>query len=171
MERGSSQMVQDFSRRAQQVVFLARFKAGQKGAKMIDVDHLLQAIVIQDQGAAEVKKFLDIDPADPIEWPGLESPSKSFFSREIASQLLTRLEALSPYSRPVPPSQDMPISSELAQTFGIAVDLHHQLRTKKVESLELLAAALGVQSSSAAKIFIEAGITQATVLEAIEDRK
>ena len=42
-----------FSSRAIQVVFAARYKAGQRGANMIEVGDLLLGMILEDQGMME----------------------------------------------------------------------------------------------------------------------
>jgi hypothetical protein len=43
-------MIDNFSTRARQITFAARFKAGERGAKMIDIDDFLVSMVLEDQG-------------------------------------------------------------------------------------------------------------------------
>jgi hypothetical protein len=43
-------MLDAFSTRARQVVFAARFKAGERGAEAISVDDFLLGLVLEDQG-------------------------------------------------------------------------------------------------------------------------
>src|SRR5215471_17726163 len=46
-------MFDNFSPRARQVVFIARFKAGERGATAIEVDDFIGALVLEDQGMLE----------------------------------------------------------------------------------------------------------------------
>jgi hypothetical protein len=58
-------MIDDFSARARQITFAARFKAGERGAKMIDIDDFLVGLVLEDQGLlveSVFSKVLEIKP-------------------------------------------------------------------------------------------------------------
>ena len=50
-------MFDSFSKRATEVVFAARFKAGERGANMIDIDDLLVGLVLEDQGTLQKAIF------------------------------------------------------------------------------------------------------------------
>jgi hypothetical protein len=50
-------MFDDFSSRSKQIVFAARFKAGERGASMIDTDDFLVGLVLEDQGMLEKEFF------------------------------------------------------------------------------------------------------------------
>jgi hypothetical protein len=43
-------MFEAYSKRGVHVMFVARLKAGERGAEMLDVDDLLTALIIEDQG-------------------------------------------------------------------------------------------------------------------------
>jgi hypothetical protein len=46
-------MFDNFSTRVRQVMFAPRFKAGERGANMIDTDDFLVGLVLEDQGMVE----------------------------------------------------------------------------------------------------------------------
>lgn len=171
-DRGSLAMVQDYSQRAKQVLFIARFKTSKDGASMVDLQHLLEAVVIEDQGGQELSKMFGVDPtAKKIQGQTLESTSTPFFAADVASELLAKIRSLYSYSAPTSTSKDMPLSHELAHALTVAVELKQKTRTEKIEPLHLLAAALGEKSNKVTSIFLDDGITQETVLEAIKDSK
>ncbi|MBZ5689708.1 MAG: Clp protease N-terminal domain-containing protein [Acidobacteriia bacterium] len=171
-DRGSLAMLQDYSQRAKQVLFIARFKTSRDGAYMVDLQHLLEAIVIEDQGGQELSKMFGFDPtAKKIQGHTFESTSTPFFAADLASELLTKIRSFYSYSPPTSTSKDMPLSDELAHALTVAVELRQKTHTDKIEPLHLLAAALGEKSSKATSIFFDAGITQETVLQAIKDGK
>lgn len=43
-------MFHQYSVRAKRVVFLTRLKAGRRGAAALEPDHLVEAVVLEDQG-------------------------------------------------------------------------------------------------------------------------
>ena len=53
-------MFDDFSTRARQLVFAARFKAGERGAAVVDTDDLLLGLVLEDQGLLLKSLFPDV---------------------------------------------------------------------------------------------------------------
>jgi ATP-dependent Clp protease ATP-binding subunit ClpA len=65
----------------------------------------------------------------------------------------------------------MPMSDDVVHVLSVAMKLKQKRQTEKVEPLHLLAAGLGEKSNKAARIFLDAGITQKTVLEAIREGK
>lgn len=171
--RGSlPHMLQYYSQRAKQILFIARFKAGKDGTNAVDLQHLLEAIVIEDQGGQELSKLFGFDPtAQQIQGHTFEFTSTPFFSSEIASQLLTKIRALSSHSQPVATSQDLPISEDLLHALSIALELKRKFQTERVEPLHLLAAGLEDKSSKPTRIFLDAGITREMALEAIRKSK
>ena len=171
-DRESVAMLRDYSQRAKQVLFIARVKTSKDGAHMVDLQHLLEAIVIEDQGAQELSKAFGFDPtAKKIQGHTFESTSTPFFAADIASELLTKIRSFYSYSPPTATSEDMPLSHELAHALTMAAELKQKTGVEKIEPLHLLAAALGEKSSNATNIFFDAGITQEAVLEAIREGK
>jgi len=68
-------------------------------------------------------------------------PGHPFFSPEIASSLLPKLEGILPLkSEPIPLSADMPASPTLKRVFSAAVELAMELHNDQVGPLHLLAA-------------------------------
>ena len=162
-------MFDDYTYRARQVIFIARLKAGNAGAKTIKVDHLVAALVIEDGGPEGMATLLNVDPnlVGRVKVHGVELHPGPFFSPEMASLLLTKIEELFPPSPPVPKSQEMPISSELNHLFGVAQDIKREFQSGSIEPLHLLAAALREPSSGASQVLFDAGITQEKVSGAL----
>jgi len=155
-------MFDAFSTRAKQIVFAARFKAGERGAKMIDVDDLLVGLVLEDQGLEE-NMFPKL-----FEGRGTllnrASSRIPFFSPEIANNLLTKMRDLLPEAQPVGHSTEMPVSPALERVFHASKDFQLQFQQSQTEPLHLLAAILAEESSQGVKLLQEFGITQEKVL-------
>jgi ATP-dependent Clp protease ATP-binding subunit ClpC len=162
-------MLEDYSQRAKRVLFFARLQAGKDGARAIDVDCLLQALIIEDQGGGEeLTRLLGASPlAGTIEGRSIQSRSKPFFSTEVARQLVSRIRELSSPSQPLPTAEDIPMSAEVAHALKVASDLRKEFQAERVGPLHLLAAALQERSKGADRVFPEYGITQERVLEAL----
>ena len=99
-------MLDNFSTRARQLVFAARFKAGERGAAVVDTDDLLVGLVLEDQGLLLKSLFPDVKenafvgkrkPHVPFSQSHL-----AFFSHKLAEDLLTELKKSLPRSEPVP---------------------------------------------------------------------
>jgi ATP-dependent Clp protease ATP-binding subunit ClpC len=170
-ENGPHTMLEQYSQRAKQVVFIARFKAGKDGAHAIGLDHLLEGIIVEDQGREAMFKFLGDDPTT-TQLPGydMKSSPPPFLSPDVASLLLARLNQLSPHAKSVPESQDMPLSVDVVRMSQAALKLADKFHTDKVEPLHLLAAALQEHSSKAVRIFFEYGITEDRVVAELTEK-
>jgi len=150
-----------FSIRAMQTLFAARFKAGQRGANVIEVDDLLFGIVLEDQGMME-----NVLPMAKDSIPELPSPSHSpFFPPATAGDIITRIENLLPQSEPYTHTIEVPLSADLERTFDEAKNLRSMFHHKQIEPLHLLAAVLGQESNQHVKLLRETGITREMVME------
>jgi ATP-dependent Clp protease ATP-binding subunit ClpA len=153
-----------FSTSAMQTLFAARFKAGQRGAHVIDMGDLLFGIVLEDQGMMEDLLSNMHGAQDSIRV--LHSPSHSpFFPPAAAGDILTRIENLLPHSEPYAHTIDVPLSPDLERTFDGANKVRNIFHHKKIEPLHLLAAALSQESSQHTNLLREAGITTEMVME------
>lgn len=146
---------------------MTRVKAGRRGAAALDIEHLVEAIVIEDQG--DMAKALGISDNEfliPVGDPGLK-PSHAFFSRDVASEVLLKLGQAFPQAEPIPTSTDMPLSPALKRIFDAALALTKELGQKEVGPLHLLAAVLSEPSSKAAEFLKDAGVTREAVISAV----
>ena len=158
-----------YSFQAQQVIFLARLKAGERGAGAIDIEDLLAAVLAQDQGA--FPQAVSGLPAHRDSEAQVEpTPRHAFLPADLAQNLQARVEALCTRSKPVSAASDMPMSSRLQHVFAEAAGLRDELEQKEVEPLHLLAAAVGEGSSLAAQVFRDAGITRESVVDALREK-
>jgi ATP-dependent Clp protease ATP-binding subunit ClpA len=152
----------NFSARARQVVFVARFKAGERGATAIDVDDFIHALILEDQGMM-ASTFSNV-----YEGQGTlvnRAPSHvPFFSSEIAQGLLSNLERSLPQSQPVSLTTEIPLSASLETAFDSAKALQTRFQHKQIEPLHLLAAILAEELSRGVKLLQGSGITQENVL-------
>ena len=156
-----------FSISAMQTLFAARFKAGQRGANVIDVGDLLFGIVLEDQGMMENLLSNMHGAQDSVHV--LHFPSHSpFFPPATASDILTRIESLLPPSEPYTHTVEVPLSPDLEHTFDGAKDVRNMFHHKQIEPLHLLAAVLSQESSQQIKPLREAGITREMVMERLK---
>ena len=159
-------MFANYSTRARQIVFLARLKAGQRGAPELEIEDLLAAFIIEDQGGLHeaVSDFHGFpEPAPHVD----PSPRRSYLPTQLARDLLERVGSLSALSEPVSAASDMPISDAVKRAFASASRLRDELKQNRVEPLHLLAAIAEDDSSRAAQALREAGITREEVLKAL----
>jgi len=154
-------MFDNFSLRANRVIFGTRVKAGRRGAEALDVGDLMSAIILEDQ---EMIRELagyegDAEMGHPI---GLQ-PHTPFFSKSSASDLLAALETLLPRSSPIPDSRDMTMTPDLRRIFQSAESGLEELHHKQVDPLHLLAAALELPSRPEVDLLTRAGISEENV--------
>ena len=158
-------MFETFSTYARQVVFLARFKAGRRGANAIGVDDFAVALILEDQGmigtvvAEMIYGDQELGPTLPPE------DHSSFLPAEIAFDLLTKIEGSLPQSEATPLSTETPISSELERVCDAAKNLQYKFQLSQIEPLHLLAAVLTEESSQFTRLLREVGITYDQVLQ------
>lgn len=163
-------MLEDYSLRVHRALFLARLKAGQRGADAIELGDLLVALLIEDQGGFH-KALADFHgrrnstaQADP--WP-----HQPFLPSELANGLLAQVEALCTRSQPVPAASDMPLSEAVKRVFTASASLRDELKQTKVEPLHLLAAVANDQSSRGAEVLRQAGITREKIINAMQQEE
>jgi len=156
-------MFDSFSLRSRQIVFAARFKAGERGANMIDIDDLLVGLVLEDQGMLEKGMFgkLHEGTVHLVNQAPLHIP---FFLPEIANDFLAKIEGILPRSQSVGLSTDIPLSSAIVHAFNSAKDIQARFQHSQIEPLHILAALLTEESSQGVKLLHGSGITQETVL-------
>lgn len=161
-------MLELFSQRARQLIFLARFKAGQRGAAAIEIEDLLVAFIIEDQGEFENAVSSLFPNGKPVVQPGGQ-PHRPFLPPELASGLLPRVQALCAQSQPLPKESDMPLSEDGKAILRLADKLRVELQQSSLEPLHLLAAFLEDKSSRAAQLFRKAGITREKVIQFLRE--
>jgi ATP-dependent Clp protease ATP-binding subunit ClpC len=155
-------MFDAFSERARQIVFAARFKAGERGANLIDVEDFLIGLVLEYQGMLEENLLPKLYDGIPLNKPPSNTP---FFSQEEARNLVTRIAALQTQGKPIGLSTEIPLSSALARVFGSAEVFQDQFRHSQIEPLHLLVAIVSEESSQCASLLQEFGIPPQKVME------
>ena len=149
-------MFDNFSTRARQIVFAARFKAGERGAAVVDTDDYLAGLVLDDQGLLLKSFFPDVGENAFV---GKGLPHVPFFPHKLAEDLLIKLETSLPRSQPVPETTEIPLSSSLERVFDLAKELPPQFRHSHMEPLHFLAAILKEDSGEGAKLLQRSGVT------------
>jgi hypothetical protein len=161
-------VLEDHSPRSKQVLLIAHLQAVNSGAAVIDVDCLLQALVLEDQGTGEWANLLGPPELGAGEREfKIPSPPEPFFTSDEAQQLLTKMRGPSPPLQLLPASRDIPMSPDVSHALLVASDLRKKFHADKVEPLHLLAAALQERSEGSDRIFREHGITHEKILQAL----
>jgi Clp amino terminal domain, pathogenicity island component len=156
-------MFDSFSLRARQILFLARVKAGERGANRIDVDDFLVGLILEDQGMLE-KSVVGQVHEGTVHFVNQAPLHIPFFSPEIANDLLAKIEGILPRSQSVASSTDIPLSSAVAQAFNSAEEIQTRFRHSQLEPLHLLAGLLKEESSPGVKLLQDSGVTREKVL-------
>lgn len=156
-------MFDEFSTRARHVIFTTRLKAGRRGAVALDTNHLIEAIVLEDQD--KLADALGVPPDQLGRRATSESrPTVRFFSAEVATRILERLQTEFPPGTAIPDAVDMPTSDALRRTFDDALKLRMELQHNEVEPSHLLAATLSQDSCQGCAVLRESGIKREDVL-------
>lgn len=155
-----------FSLRSRQIVFAARFAAGERGADIIDVDDLLVGLVLEDQGL--LTDVLSRLHGEPIAFAGSAESHTPFFPQKTAQDLLTRMQKHLPRSRPTSPTTSASVSPALRRVFDSAKAFQSRLQGNHIEPLHLLAAILTEGSSEGAASLQGCGLTCEKVLRALD---
>jgi ATP-dependent Clp protease ATP-binding subunit ClpA len=169
-------MFESFSERARRVVFFSRRLAGRRGAAAIEAEHLIEALILEDQG--DYAKLLPERSAPGTAVQGTR-PHRPFFTAETAAKILHGLEALMPAdAQGLPESVDMPVSETGQRVMlgakELSEELHHEpatpsrIRTGHVEPLHMVAVVLSDDTSAVAEVLKQAGVTKEAVMTAIE---
>lgn len=164
-------MFERFSARSRQVVFAARFKAGERGANTIDVGDLLVGLILEDQGLLLTKQFLSSVFGEEGELLSEVPTHTKFFSSDVAQGLLADLNTNQIQSKPIPTTAELPLSTSLGKAFQSAQVLQVQGQHGEVEPLHLLAAILKEGESQEATLLQRYDITKTSVLLALNDKE
>jgi ATP-dependent Clp protease ATP-binding subunit ClpC len=156
-------MFDRYSERARRIVFLARMKAGRQGAGSIDVKHLIEALVLEDQG--EFAKMMAREGA--VSGGASLAPSRSYFSAAAAGKIMEALETLSSPGDPIPNSVDMPITDPLKEILDATSRLADENNQNTIQPLHILAATIEKDTTGVAQILVDSGLSIEGVLAAI----
>ena len=159
-------MFEFYSERARQILFVGRAESGARGAEMLDVDHLLVSLIMEDQNILS-QAMLKLSP-DSSQLPF--EPHTAFLPAEVAARLLAEIQDTLPRRQSISTAADMPISPALSLVLGVANDLQQKFQSKQVTPLHLLAAVLAGSTKGVLSLR-DAGITQETVIDAVRKEK
>jgi len=153
-----------YSNRALAVNFLAHVKARLRGSATAEIEDLILSIIIEDQGGdlEELRKA----PGIGVDVGYVPLPHPPFLPPALANDLRARMEAACRRSTPLPPEATRGLSGGVTHIFEVADLLREALQQSKLEPLHLLAAIVCVESSPAAQVLRDAGITRDGVLRA-----
>jgi len=153
-----------FSLRAIQVVMAARYKAGQRGAKMIEVGDLVLGIVLEDNSMmGTLFSNIDEEQRTASVFPIPSHPP--FFPAETASELLTGIQNLLPQFEPIATTIEVPLSLGIVHVFDGAKEMESMFHHKQIHPLHLLEAVLTQDLGTLGKLLQEVGITKELVVE------
>jgi ATP-dependent Clp protease ATP-binding subunit ClpA len=153
-----------YSKRTMSVHFLARLRARTRGAETVEVEDLLTALIIEDQG--RFLEALSSVPGVGVDVSYLPRPHPPALPADLASDLLAQLEELCNRSQPLPPDSVIPMSAGASRAVAVAGLLRDALQQSEIEPLHLLAAIVGADPGRGAQVFRDAGITAGRTLEA-----
>jgi ATP-dependent Clp protease ATP-binding subunit ClpC len=157
-------MFERYSDRAKRIIFLARMKAGQRGAGSIDVKHVIEALVLEDQG--EFAKMMP-NAGAARRGPSL-APSRSYLSAASAANFLEALDGLSSAGEPIPTSTDMPITDALKSILDATIALTDETHRSTIQPLDILAATIEEDTTGVAQILVDSGLSSEDVVAAIK---
>jgi ATP-dependent Clp protease ATP-binding subunit ClpA len=169
-------MFETLSERSGRIVFLSRKLAGRRGATAIEVEDLIEALVIEDQGDFLAAASENTAPGAAI--PVMET-HQPFFTAETAAKIQRELAPLKlPKGERLPDSADMAISEAMKHLLEAAKQLSEEISHEPttpsrvhmgyVEPLHLLVAALSDEKSEVAEVLKQAGLTQQQVSATIQ---
>ena len=158
-------MFENFSERARRIIFFSRRGAGQRGARAISVEDLIEAFVLEDQG--DLAKTFSESMGYPADTAPVIADNRPFLTAETAAEILRRLAPLLQNNEPIPDFVDMELSPALNHVLRSVTELGKGLHPREVEPLHLLAAALSAEPCAASDAVRQAGITQEAVAAAI----
>ena len=140
-------MFESFSERARRVVFYSRRLAGRRGASAIEAEHLIEALILEDQG--DYARLLPEGRAGTAV-QGMR-PHRPFFTAETAAKIQRGLEPLIPANaQGLPESVDMPVSETGQRVILGAKELSEELRHEPTTPSRMIACPSGDPTSSSA---------------------
>jgi hypothetical protein len=150
------------------VIFVARLKAGQRGASAIEVEDLLVGVIVENQGMLK-DTIRDLHPERDRKqfWSSsMRETHTPFLPPKIAAPLLTKIGSVLPRSEAVPPSKEMSVSADLESVLVATEGMRRELNHRETGPLHLLAAALE-KPSQTVNLLGEAGIDREKVMDAL----
>jgi len=160
-------MFEPYSNRAIRVFFTARHLAGYSGSEGIRTEHLILAMIYEDQSRLG-EAMEDYLPDFEGSWQQSSPMRTAFFAPEVAARLIQDFKILIGTGEPLPSHIDMPLTLDARRMIDAAHELAVTHGAKLVLPLQLLAAALGGTESQSNAILRAAGIEIEAVQKAIQ---
>jgi ClpA/ClpB-like protein len=159
-------MFEQYSKRALEVIFAARLKAGERGSGAIDVGDLVVGLVLEDQGKMADLLSLELPQSGVV--IGLDA-HPPFIQPEAADRLLLSVDNILTHSTPVSTSVDLPVIAGLQAVFKVAEEIKEELGHERTEPLHLMAGILREESGVFSNELQAVGITQDLVMAKLRD--
>ncbi len=140
-------MFENYTTKAQRVIFTARYEVSQYGAPAIETEHLLLGLLREDNSI--LPRFF---PAQP---------SVDFIRQQIEERVKIR--------EFIPTSIEIPLSAESQNVLKYAAEEANSLAERSIESDHLLLGLLREENSLAAKIMRENGVEYSVVRKKLEN--
>jgi hypothetical protein len=159
-------MIEHYSKRALQVIFAARFKAGQRGSGAIDVGDLVVGLVLEDQGTMGDLLSLELPQSGVV--IGLDAHPPLILP-EAAARLLLSVDNILTHSTPVSTRGDLPVAAGLQAVFKVAEEIKEELSHERIEPLHLMAGVIREESGLISNELRAVGITQDLVMAKLRE--
>lgn len=159
-------MFDQYSKRTLEVIFAARFKAGERGSGDIDVGDLVVGLVLDDQGKMGDLLSLELPQRGVV--TGLDA-HPPFIPPEAAARLLLSVDNILTHSTPVSTSVDLPVTAGLQAVFKVAEEIKEELGHERIEPLHLMAGIFREGSGLFSNELQAVGITQDLVMAKLHE--
>ena len=163
-------MFEPYSPRAIRVVFTARHLAGYSGTDGIRTEHLILAMIYEDQNRLD-EAMEGCLPDFEGSWQPRTPMRTAFLAPEVAAKLIQDFKVLISTGEPLPSHIDMPLTPDARRMLDAAHELAVTHGAKLVMPLHLLAAALGETESQSKALLRAAGVETEAVLKAIIEKR
>src|SRR5689334_9662500 len=141
-------MFERYTEKARRTIFFARYEASQFGAHAIEAEHILLGLLREDKQLAQ---HIFATPHSEIE------------------AIRKAIEATNPLRDRISASVDMPLSGPAKRVLAYAADESDRRGDRHIGIEHLLLAILREESSLAARLLAEHGVTVEKVLAAVTD--
>ena len=138
-------MFERYTERARRAIFFARYEATRFGSDSVETHHLLLAVLREDRDLA--RRLLKSD--------------------ETLDAVRKQLDARFPPGKSVPTPVDLPLSEQSKRALGYAAEEAEQLKHGRIGTRHLLLGLLREESSTAAEVLREQGLSLSKVREEI----
>jgi hypothetical protein len=141
-------MFERYTEKARRTIFFARYEASQFGAQAIEAEHILLGLLRDDKQLAQ---HIFSTPYSEIE------------------AIRKAIEATDPWREKISASVDLPLSAAAKRVLSYAADESDRLGDRHIGTEHLLLGILREDSSLAARLLAEHGVTAEKVIAAVTD--